>query len=308
MEIITEYDLDAQKRLLVKQYNLVKEICKQICEHLCKSELNTTKCYNPDFVIHFEACNTFKVFIPLSLGQEVVLYVHKHSPFNVLIQAIGAVSDVNNEEGFLSSEQVKATSNVQLRKAIDGCAKGSAEKFPTLSLTYTNALQIYSEYGDINVEVIPVIKVPDYLKGWFLKDYVFSPSYFVPQGIVTERFPSPHLVWSLSFSKQEQALQEKYKRQYLLTVIFRNKFKLKAIDRSMIMQALFQIEHVDYGEVGLFADVLLFLSSRFSSKCLYNYHAREEFNMIQFKSKAELSRSVNVIKKYLKCLRNYYCP
>ena len=313
MEIITEFDFETQRRLLVKQYKLVKEACKQLCKHLCKPESNAAIRYKPDFVIQFETCNTFKVFMPLSLGQEVAIYIHKHSSFNVLIQATGTVSklvkDANVDgEGFMSSEQVMAISNVQLRKAIDACAKDNAERFPTLSLTYTNTLQIYSEYGDITVEVIPVIEVPEYLKVWFLKDYVFAPCYFVAKAIVTEKFPSPHLVWSLSFSKQEQGLQEKYERLYLLTAIFRDKFKLKMIDRSVIMQALIRIEHGDYGTRGSFFDVLSFLSSRFSSKCLYNYYAREEFNMIQFESKAELSRSVDAIKRYFKCLHSYYCP
>ena len=320
MDIISEYDFGVQRKLLRKQRNLVDFLLKRLCKHLCRPELtdNHSTCFQPDFVIEMKAFASFNVYLPITLGQEAAVYIHKHSPCNVLIQTMGAVSelvkDFTNEEGFLNADKAKTILNVHLGKVLHENVHGEdyrktqrLERFSGLYLNYTNVLQINSEYGVISVEIHPVIKVQKSLKNWFLRDYICSPSYFVANCSVTDKYPSPGLIWSLSFSDREREVELTYQRLFLMTVIFIEKFKLKVIKREEVLQVLYILESNEHVATKSFFDVLTILHSRLSSRCLYNYVVKEPFNMVQFENEVELIKVLNVIQQYKKCLRRYYC-
>ena len=319
MDIITEYDFQVQRKLLQKQRNLVDLLFKHLCKHLCQPELryNCSTCFQPDFVIQVKKFACFNVYLPITLGQEAAVYIHKHSPCNVLIQTMGTVSelvrDFSNGEGFLNSDKAKTILNAHLGKALHEYVRDNdyiktqrLERFSGLYLSYTNVLRINSEYRVINAEIHPVIKVQKSLKNWFLRDYICSPSHFVANCHTTDKYPSPGLIWNLSFSDREQEVELKYHRLFLITVAFIEKFKLKVIKRDEILQVLYILGNNEHGASKSFFDVLSILYSRVSSRCLHNYFVKEKVNMIQFENEVELIRIANVIQQYKKCLRRYY--
>ena len=319
MDIITEYDFVVQRRLLLKQRDLVDIILKNLCKHLCQpdSKYNHATCFGHEFILLMEACNRFTVYLPVILHQESSIHVHNHSPCCVLLQNSGSVSEFMkgfiNRERFLRSDGIKTVLNIHLRRAFDAYMHGKSQKrvrrehgYSALYLTYTNILRVISDYGVINIEILPAIRVQNSLKSWFSRGYTCSPSYFLAKCSPANKFPSPDLIWTLSFLDQEREIEHKHQRLFAMALVFIDKFELKVIQREEVLQTLFRLENNDNGMSKSLLDVLSFLDSTLSSKCMYNIFVKERANMLQFENEVEIIKASNTVHRYLRRLQSYY--
>lgn len=313
--VITEYDFEIMKRRIMKERECVDSFVKSFLSHMpdllaCQLDLEN----RPIFDVIMVGPNEYKVYVPINLGREVAIYFHKHAPCKVLIQTGGKVletwQECIHEDGFLSSVSANATLNLHLGHAFDGYIHSvdckiarDTYKLSNVAMSYINVLQIITEFGITDIQIVPAIKVDRRHANWFLKDYTSSVTYVVAKGGSVNREGSPDLVWTLDFSETEAEIEQKYQRLFLISVLFVDKFKLKSVGRDEIMQVLLRIDGKYNGNRKAFPAVLSTLKDMLSSRCMYNFHVKEKLNLIQFPNEADVIRTLDVIGKYLKCFQ-----
>ena len=323
MELLTEYDFEVGANLFDKRQNLVTEVALQFSNHLAKYDSRfSNKASEDSVLVAADTLGHFKLHVMMQLGgRNASIYFHKHSVGSVIIQPEGKTPRnwktcvKYDDMEYISSLKVRTKLSVALGQAFDSYVGSGHYKeayksglIKGMKLNYANLLCISSAYGDISIQFCPAFVIAGRAKDWFLNDYTCVPSLLVASD---RRIcgNDPEMTWSLEFNDHQQLMSQNYRRLIILVMIFANKFNLKILNRTFIMQLIYNANDDRVGGKEYSLDFTSFLDktkAMLEKHFVQDHHVKKIYNILQFEEGRDFLKCLATIRKYITNLKGSY--